>query len=113
MPDAATHHSSAAWRDAENYVYAEKLTPEEWAWEFLRRGSKYRAASLARTAPDEISPTMGRRRYQVPFSAASREAAVRRLPSFREARCRCTRRRGVLAPRNTGRNITDQSGTSR
>lgn len=31
------------WRDAESYAYTRHLTPEGWAWEFLRRNPKYRA----------------------------------------------------------------------
>lgn len=31
------------WRDAESYAYTRDLTPEGWAWEFLRRNPEYRA----------------------------------------------------------------------
>jgi hypothetical protein len=31
------------WRNPENYKYTEKLTPDLWAWQFLRRNLKYQA----------------------------------------------------------------------
>jgi transcriptional regulator len=30
------------WRNPEDYAYAASLTHRQWAWEFLRRGSRYR-----------------------------------------------------------------------
>ena len=35
------------WRDAESYAYTRDLTPEGWAWEFLRRNPEYRAECAA------------------------------------------------------------------
>lgn len=39
------------WRNAEHYAYTAGLTPEGWAWEFLRRNSAYRADAARSRSP--------------------------------------------------------------
>ena len=43
MPGAAGPHGPD-WRDPASYAYTRGLTGEAWAWEFLRRNSRYRSA---------------------------------------------------------------------
>ncbi len=76
------------WRDASSYDYTQELSPEAWAWEFLRRNSEYRAA-WSRQAQRANAELAQRSQAREALSAAdTAEAAPWGLVAFRRSRRR-------------------------
>ncbi len=57
MSDDSAGPPACDWRSRTSYAYTEHLTRDAWAWEFLRRNPKYRAAWKRITEPNRSSNT--------------------------------------------------------
>ncbi|HEV2549416.1 MAG TPA: DUF6499 domain-containing protein [Stellaceae bacterium] len=76
------------WRDASSYAYTQELSPEGWAWEFLRRNSDYRAAwsrHLQHTNTEFAQRSQAREALS---AAGTAEAAPWGLVAFRRSKPR-------------------------
>jgi hypothetical protein len=58
-----------SWEDPEAYQYVENLSPQRWAWEFLRRNPDYRADWKANPNSNELALKWGLKQMVNPAEA--------------------------------------------
>lgn len=73
------------WRDASSYAYTQALSPEGWAWEFLRRNSEYRAAWSRQAQPAHSEFAQRSQAHEARSAATTAEAATWGLMAFRRS----------------------------